>query len=168
MAERHVGAHWTQADIPDQHGRTAVVTGANTGLGFETARALAAHGAAVVLAARDLAKAGEAADRIRASAADADLRLVRLDLASLCSVREAAAQIAADNPRLDLLINNAGLMMPPYGRTADGFELQFGTNHLGHFALTGLLLDRLTAAPGARVVTVAATATGWATSALMT
>jgi NAD(P)-dependent dehydrogenase (short-subunit alcohol dehydrogenase family) len=148
------GARWTEADIPDKHGRTAVITGANTGLGFETARALAERGAAVVLACRDLAKAEAAASRIRAVAPQAPVSVVHLDLGSLDSVRAAAGQIGADHERLDLLINNAGLMMPPYGRTADGFELQFGTNHLGHFALTGLLLDRLLAAPGSRVVTI--------------
>jgi NAD(P)-dependent dehydrogenase (short-subunit alcohol dehydrogenase family) len=148
------GARWTEADLPDQDGRTAVVTGANTGLGFETARALAERGAEVVLACRDLAKAEAAASRIRESAPAAVVSVVRLDLGSLASVRAAAEQIGAEHERLDLLINNAGLMMPPYGRTEDGFELQFGTNHLGHFALTGLLLERLLAAPGARIVTV--------------
>jgi NAD(P)-dependent dehydrogenase (short-subunit alcohol dehydrogenase family) len=141
---------WTEADIPDQTGRTVVVTGANTGLGFETARALARRGAMVVLACRDLDKATVAAARIGAGA----VRILRLDLASLDSVREAAGELRSSYDRLDLLINNAGLMMPPYGRTADGFELQFGTNHLGHFALTGLVLDLLLAAPGARIVTV--------------
>ena len=141
---------WTEADIPDQTGRTVVVTGANTGLGFETARALARRGATVVLACRDLDKATAAAARIGAGA----VRTLRLDLASLASVREAAGELRSCYDRLDLLINNAGLMMPPYGRTADGFELQFGTNHLGHFALTGLVLDLLLATPGARIVTV--------------
>jgi NAD(P)-dependent dehydrogenase (short-subunit alcohol dehydrogenase family) len=140
---------WTEADIPDQTGRTVVVTGANTGLGFETARALAERGATVVLACRDLGKATDAAARIGASPVGS----LRLDLASLDSVREAARELRSRYDRLDLL-NNAGLMMPPYGRTADGFELQFGTNHLGHFALTGLVLDLLLAAPGSRIVTV--------------
>jgi NAD(P)-dependent dehydrogenase (short-subunit alcohol dehydrogenase family) len=141
---------WTEADIPDQAGRTVVVTGANTGLGLETARALAERGATVVLACRDLGKASAAAARIGRG----PVTTLRLDLASLTSVREAAGELRSRYGRLDLLINNAGLMMPPYGRTADGFELQFGTNHLGHFALTGLVLDLLLAAPGSRIVTV--------------
>jgi NAD(P)-dependent dehydrogenase (short-subunit alcohol dehydrogenase family) len=140
---------WTAADIPDLHGRTAVVTGANTGTGFETARILAEHGAIVVLACRDLGKAATAAARIGRGA-----QPLHLDLTSLASVRQAAADLHEDHPSLDLLINNAGIMRPPYGRTEDGFELQFGTNHLGHFALTGLVLDLLHDVEGARVVTV--------------
>jgi NAD(P)-dependent dehydrogenase (short-subunit alcohol dehydrogenase family) len=136
---------WTEADVPAQRGRTAVITGANTGLGFETARVLAARGAQVVLACRDLGRAKEAAARIAG-----DVQPVRLDLASLASVREAAEEIGP----VDLLINNAGVMMTPFGRTADGFELQLGVNHLGHFALTGLLLEHMLGREGSRVVTV--------------
>ncbi len=142
---------WTAHDIPDQTGRTAVVTGANTGLGLETARALAEHGAHVVLAVRNLDKGKAAADEI---AGHGEVSLQELDLTSLASIRAAAEQLRADHDRIDLLINNAGVMMTPKQTTRDGFELQFGTNHLGHFALTGLLLDRLLAAPGSRVVTV--------------
>ena len=142
---------WTSADIPDQHGRTAIVTGANTGIGFQTAKALAEHGAAVVLACRDTGKAREAAAAITANT---PVSVVRLDLASLDSVRQAAEQIRATHNRLDLLINNAGVWWPPHTLTPDGFELQLGVNHLGHFALTGLLLDRLLATPGSRIVTV--------------
>jgi NAD(P)-dependent dehydrogenase (short-subunit alcohol dehydrogenase family) len=145
---------WTTADVPGQAGRTAVVTGANSGIGFEAARVLAEHGAAVILACRDTGKAKNAAARIAVTAPQAAVTVVRLDLASLASVREAAEEIRAGHDALDLLINNAGLMMPPRGVTADGFELQIGTNHLGHFALTGLLLDRLLPAGGSRVVTV--------------
>jgi len=145
---------WTVADVPDQQGRTAVVTGANSGIGFEAAAVLAQRGAVTVLACRDTGKAERAAARLPATAPQAKVSVVRLDLASLDSVRAAAEQIRASHERLDLLINNAGLMMPPRGTTADGFELQFGTNHLGHFALTGLLLDRLLTVPGSRVVTV--------------
>ena len=145
---------WTVADVPDQQGRTAVVTGANSGIGFEAAAVLAQRGAVTVLACRDTGKAERAAARLSATAPQAKVSVVRLDLASLDSVRAAAEQIRASHERLDLLINNAGLMMPPRGTTADGFELQFGTNHLGHFALTGLLLDRLLTVPGSRVVTV--------------
>jgi NAD(P)-dependent dehydrogenase (short-subunit alcohol dehydrogenase family) len=148
------GGRWTAADVPDQSGRTAVVTGASSGLGLETARVLAGRGATVVLACRDMGKAERAAGLIRADAGRAGVRAVRLDLASLASVREAAGEIRSSCPRLDLLINNAGVMRPPYGRSADGFELTFATNHLGHFALTGLVLDRLLETPGSRIVTV--------------
>jgi NAD(P)-dependent dehydrogenase (short-subunit alcohol dehydrogenase family) len=145
---------WTVNDMPDQTGRTAVVTGANTGLGFDTARALAARGASVVLAVRSVDKGEEAAARIITTHPGADVSIQRLDLSSLDSVRTAASELRGERDRIDLLINNAGLMYPPRGTTADGFELQFGTNHLGHFALTGLLLDRLLTTAGSRVVTV--------------
>jgi NAD(P)-dependent dehydrogenase (short-subunit alcohol dehydrogenase family) len=146
---------WTAADVPDQKGRVAVVTGANTGLGFETAKGLAARGATVVLAVRNAAKGEAAADAVRrAASADAEVTVQSLDLSSLDSVRAAAAELNGAHERIDLLVNNAGVMWTPLGRTADGFELQLGTNHLGHFALTGLLLDSLLAAPAARVVTV--------------
>ena len=140
--------------MPDQHGRLAVVTGANTGLGFETARMLAARGASVVLAARDVDKAKDAAARIAETVPGADLGIQHLDLSSLESVRGAADALGARHPRIDLLINNAGVMYTPKRTTRDGFELQFGTNHLGHFALTGLLIEQLLAVPGSRVVTV--------------
>jgi len=147
-------ATWRESDVPEQAGRTALVTGANSGIGFETARVLAERGAAVVLACRDPGKASAAAASIAAAAPRASLSVVRLDLASLASIRAAAEELREAHDRLDLVINNAGLMMPPYGRTEDGFELQFGTNHLGHFALTGLLLDRMMGVPGSRVVTL--------------
>ncbi|KLI08513.1 short-chain dehydrogenase [Mycolicibacterium conceptionense] len=145
---------WTTAKILDQSGRTAIVTGANTGLGLETAKALAAKGAHVVLAVRNLDKGAAAVEWISRSVRDADLELQRLDLGSLASVREAAAELRDKHARIDLLINNAGVMTPPRETTSDGFELQFGTNHLGHFALTGLLLDRLLPVVGSRIVTV--------------
>jgi NAD(P)-dependent dehydrogenase (short-subunit alcohol dehydrogenase family) len=145
---------WTAADIPDQTGRTAVITGANTGLGFETAAALAGRGARVVLAVRNLEKGKQAAARITAATPGAEVELQDLDLTSLESVRTAAAQLRSDHDRIDLLINNAGVMYTPKSTTKDGFELQFGTNHLGHFAFTGLLLDRLLPFAGSRVVTV--------------
>jgi len=145
---------WTTADIPDQTGRTAVVTGANTGLGYETAAALAAKGAHVVLAVRNLEKGEEAARRIEQATPGAQIQLQELDLTSLDSIRTAADELRTAHESIDLLINNAGVMMTPKSTTKDGFELQFGTNHLGHFALTNLLLDRLQAAPGSRIVTV--------------
>jgi NAD(P)-dependent dehydrogenase (short-subunit alcohol dehydrogenase family) len=146
--------HWTANDIPDQTGRIAVVTGASSGLGLETARELAAHGATVVMAVRDLDKGAAAADDITATAPGARLEIQPLDLASLESVRAAAQQLRDRHDRIDLLINNAGVMYTPRQTTADGFELQLGTNHLGHFAWTGLTLDLLLAVDGSRVVTV--------------
>jgi NAD(P)-dependent dehydrogenase (short-subunit alcohol dehydrogenase family) len=147
-------AKWTTADIPDQTGRVAVITGANTGLGYETALALAEHGAHVVLAVRNLDKGKDAASRITGTGPRGEVALQELDLTSLESVRAAAGQLRSDYDHIDLLINNAGVMYPPKENTKDGFELQFGTNHLGHFALTGLLLDRLLPVAGSRVVTV--------------
>jgi NAD(P)-dependent dehydrogenase (short-subunit alcohol dehydrogenase family) len=146
--------NWTVGDMPDQTGRTAVVTGANTGLGLETARALATRGACVVLAVRNLDRGKAAAASITTDNPGADVTIQHLDLSSLDSVRAAAAELRAGHDRIELLINNAGVMYTPRRTTADGFELQFGTNHLGHFALTGLLLDRLLATEGSRVVTV--------------
>ncbi len=147
-------AEWTAGDIPDQTGRVAVITGANTGLGYEIAAALAERGAHVVLAVRNLDKGKDAAARIAARCPHADVELQELDLTSLASVRAAAEQLRSDYDRIDLLINNAGVMWTPKSTTSDGFELQFGTNHLGHFAFTGLLLDRLLPVAGSRVVTV--------------
>src|SRR5262245_60975305 len=151
---RRVAMAFREADIPDQSGRTAVVTGANSGIGFETVRALAAKGARVVLACRNEERGRDAERRLRAAVPDADARFEPLDLGSLTSVRRFAEKLSADEPRLDLLVNNAGVMMTPRGKTADGFETQLGTNHFGHFALTGLLLPRILAAPKPRVVTV--------------
>ncbi|MDT5100180.1 MAG: hypothetical protein QOC76_3917 [Mycobacterium sp.] len=145
---------WTTTDIPDQTGRIAVITGANTGLGYETATALAAKGAHVVLAVRNTDKGKDAAARITSAHQGAAVDVQKLDLTSLDSVRQAADELRSRHDTIDLLINNAGVMMTPKGTTQDGFELQFGTNHLGHFAFTGLLLDRLLPVPGSRVVTV--------------
>ncbi|WP_210589419.1 oxidoreductase [Streptomyces sp. GESEQ-35] len=143
---------WNASDMPDQTGRVAVVTGANSGIGYATARELARKGARVVLACRSEARGHEAGDRLVTEVPDTDVEFGRLDLADLGSVRGFAAWYPYE--RLDLLVNNAGVMALPYGTTADGFETQFGVNHLGHFALTGLLLPVLNATNGARVVTV--------------
>jgi NAD(P)-dependent dehydrogenase (short-subunit alcohol dehydrogenase family) len=145
---------WTDTDIPDLHGRTAVVTGANSGLGYQTALGLARHHAQVVMACRNQRKGAEALGRIRSEVPAADVTLASLDLSDLASVRQFAALFTESHPGLDILVNNAGVMAIPHQRTADGFEMQFGTNHLGHFALTGLLMPSLLARPGARVVTV--------------
>jgi NAD(P)-dependent dehydrogenase (short-subunit alcohol dehydrogenase family) len=145
---------WTPNDIPDQTGRTVLVTGANSGLGFHTTLELARKGARVLMACRNPAKAETALGLIRGQVTNPSVELVALDLASLDSVERAAEDVAGRVPHLDLLVNNAGIMAVPYGRTADGFEMQFGTNHLGHFALTGRLLPLLLAADEPRVITV--------------
>ncbi len=149
---------YTTADIPDLTGRIAVVTGANGGLGLETARALAGAGAHVVMAARDQAKARAARDDITVGHPEASLELVPLDLASLASVADAAATIATAHPKIDILVNNAGLMAMPERTTAEGFEMQLGVNHLGHWALTAQLMPNLLDADAARIVSVTSTA----------
>ncbi|HEV7213903.1 MAG TPA: oxidoreductase, partial [Chloroflexota bacterium] len=151
-------ARWTAADIPNLAGSSAMVTGANGGLGFQTALELARHGAAVVLACRHQQRGGAALRRLSALAPGATLELAILDLADLASVRHCAEQYGARHATLHLLVNNAGVMAIPHRRTADGFEMQFGTNHVGHFALTGRLFPLLAATPGARVVTVSSNA----------
>jgi len=151
-------AKWTAADIPDQTGRTIVITGANSGLGLRSAEALAAKGARVLLACRNATKAATALDAVKAKATVADPEVRTLDLQSLASVRECAAGLEQDLGSLDVLMNNAGIMAVPKALTQDGFESQIGTNHLGHFALTGLLLPTLLAAPEPRVVTVSSNA----------
>jgi NAD(P)-dependent dehydrogenase (short-subunit alcohol dehydrogenase family) len=149
---------WTEADIPDLTGRTAVVTGANGGLGLQTALALAGAGAHVVLAARDPSKTEAAQKRIRATHPAASLEVVPLDLGDLSVVATAASTVLAGHERVDLLVNNAGVMAMPQRTTVDGFEMQFGVDHLGHWALTAQLLPALLRAPAARVVTVTSTA----------
>ena len=145
---------WAAEDIPDQSGRVAVVTGANSGLGEVVAGQLARHGAEVILACRDATKGEAAAQAIQAGSPRGSAVVMELDLGDLASVRAFASALASSHERLDLLVNNAGVMAPPRRLTKDGFELQFGTNHLGHFALTGLLLPLLLASPYPRVVTV--------------
>jgi NAD(P)-dependent dehydrogenase (short-subunit alcohol dehydrogenase family) len=153
---------WTNLQIPDQRGRVVIVTGANSGIGFETAKSLAGRGAHTILACRNPARAEEAVDRIRGSLPEARIDAVSLDLADLRSVRTFAAEVRASCDRLDLLINNAGVMMPPQRlKTNDGFELQFGVNHLGHFALTSELSELLRTTPDSRVVNVSSMAHRW-------
>jgi NAD(P)-dependent dehydrogenase (short-subunit alcohol dehydrogenase family) len=149
---------WTAEQIPDQHGRAAIVTGANSGLGLAVARELARHGAQVVLACRNTDKGARAKSEIEAAAPGAHLELAALDLGELASVRSFAEGFRAQHEGLDLLINNAGVMAPPRRETSDGFELQLGTNYLGHFALTGQLIGAMRDRPGARVVTVSSNA----------
>ncbi len=149
---------WTQADIPNLHGRVAVVTGANGGLGLETTAALAAAGAHVVMAARNPTKTESAVREVRERVPDADLEVVPLDLGDLASVRGAAAAVTGAHEKVDLLVNNAGVMAMPERQTADGFEMQLGVDHLGHWALTSLLLEPLLRAEAARVVTVTSVA----------
>jgi len=149
---------WSQNDIPDQTGRVAIVTGANSGIGLETARELSRKGAHVVLACRSQGRADEAIRDIRSDLPEAQIDFMQLDLADLEQVRAFSAAIHARFAHLDLLTNNAGVMIPPAGKTKQGFELQFGVNHIGHFALTGLLLDLLLATEGARIVCVSSTA----------
>jgi NAD(P)-dependent dehydrogenase (short-subunit alcohol dehydrogenase family) len=146
---------WTAEEIPDLQDRTAIVTGGNSGLGRIVARELARHGANVIIASRDNAKGVEAEKAIKAAFPSSTVEAAQLDLANLSSIRSFADRIRAGNENIDLLINNAGVMAAPYRKTADGFELQFGTNHLGHFALTGLLLPLMYGQPDSRVVTVA-------------
>jgi NAD(P)-dependent dehydrogenase (short-subunit alcohol dehydrogenase family) len=148
---------WTASDVPVQSGRVAIVTGANTGIGYGAAAVLADKGAHVVLAVRNLEKGNAAAAKITAASPNATVTVQELDLTSLDNVRKAADELRANFPRIDLLINNAGVMYTDKASTKDGFELQFGTNHLGHFALTGLLLDNLLPVQGSRVVTVSST-----------
>jgi NAD(P)-dependent dehydrogenase (short-subunit alcohol dehydrogenase family) len=146
-------ARWSPSDMPDQTGRTVVVTGANSGLGLRSAEALAGRGAAVLMACRSAERAEAARAAVAAAATGPEPVVVALDLADLASVHKAAADIDGQVERLDVLMNNAGVMALPLSRTADGFERQFGTNHLGHFALTGLLLPALQRAEAPRVVT---------------
>ncbi len=149
---------WTAKEIPDLTGKVVVVTGANSGLGFESTKRLAGNGATVVMAGRDLEKGDKARSDILKDEPGASLDLMKLDVGSLDSVHEFAAAFKAKYDRLDILLNNAGVMAIPRQETADGFEMQLGVNHLGHFALTGLLLDIITNTPGARIHNVTSTA----------
>ncbi len=146
--------NWTEDDIPDQTGRTILITGANSGIGFEAARALAERGAHVVMGCRNAAKAQAAVGEIEATEPSGSVEILEMDLADLDSIERAAGQFAAAHDRLDVLVNNAGLMATSFQHTAQGFEMQIGVNHLGHFALTGHLVDRVMTTDGARVVTI--------------
>lgn len=145
---------WDSNNIPDQKGRIAIVTGSSSGIGYETARALAEKQAIVIIAVRNQQKGDKAGSKIKAAYPNADVSVMLLDLASLKSVKTFADAFRAKHKRLDLLINNAGVMMPPYSKTEDGFELQMGTNHFGHYALTGHLFDLLKNTPGSRIVNI--------------
>ena len=145
---------WTSIDIPDLTGRVIIVTGANSGIGYETAKELTRNGAHTILACRNMTLAQNAIDHIKGEIPDASAEVIHLDLADLSSVRHFTQEFTQRHNRLDVLVNNAGILMGPYSRTVDGFERQFGTNYLGHFALTGLLLNLLLATPGSRVVNV--------------
>lgn len=151
---------WTTDDIPDLTGKIAVVTGANSGIGFAATMALAQKGAHVVMACRNLEKAHEALAKIRGKLPDASVEIIQLDLADLSSVRKFAKEFMDKHQSLHILLNNAGVMWTPKLKTVDGFELQFGTNHLGHFALTGLLMERIMNTEGSRVVTMSSSAAG--------
>jgi len=148
------GATWSAADVGDLTGRVALVTGANSGIGYETARVLARHGAHVLLACRSGDNGRRARDKLECELDRSSLELLTLDLADLVSVRRAADAVRSEHARLDLLVNNAGVMGTPYRQTADGLELQMATNHFGHFALTGLLLERIVTTERSRIVTV--------------
>lgn len=150
--------HWTVEDIPDLAGKVIIVTGANSGIGWEATRELARKGAEVIMACRDQEKARAALQEIKEGIPQAKLVSIPLDLADLASIRRFAEEYRKRYDRLDVLLNNAGIMLVPYGRTADGFESQFGTNHLGHFALTGLLIDLILETPGSRVVNISSNA----------
>ena len=148
---------WTADNIPDQKGRVVIVTGSSSGIGYEAAKVLAHKNAKVIIAVRNQEKGEKAVQKIKAQNQNADVKVMLLDLASLKSIRSFADDFKRKYTRLDLLINNAGVMVPPYSKTEDGFELQFGTNHLGHFALTGLLLEVMQKTPNSRIVNVSST-----------
>ena len=149
---------WNMDNIPDQKGRVAIVTGSSSGIGFETARVLAGKNATIIIAVRNLGKGNNAADKIKAQYKNAVVHIMELDLANLNSVKTFADNFIKNYSRLDLLINNAGVMIPPYSKTVDGFELQFGTNYLGHFALTSLFFDLIKNTTNSRIVNVSSTA----------
>lgn len=149
---------WTVNNIPDQKGRVTIVTGSSSGIGYESARALANKDAKVIIAVRNLGKGKQALEKIKSQNPNADVTVIHLDLADLSSIKKFGDDYKKQFSRLDLLINNAGVMIPPYSKTKDGFELQFGTNHLGHFALTALIFDLINKTPNSRIVNVSSSA----------
>lgn len=149
---------WTTKEMPNQKGKTVIVTGANTGIGYETAKALYQAGAEVILTCRDAEKGNKAAQQIQAESSQGSIKVIELDLEQLPSVKNFAQQFLASYSKLDVLINNAGVMIPPLSKTPEGFELQFGVNYIGHFALTGLLYPLLKTPPNSRIVTVSSMA----------
>ncbi len=149
---------WTANNIPDQKGRVTIVTGSSSGIGYESARALANRDAKVIIAVRNLEKGKQALEKIKSQNPNADITVIHLDLADLSSIKKFGDDYKKQFSRLDLLINNAGVMIPPYSKTKDGFELQFGTNHLGHFALTALIFDLINKTPNSRIVNVSSSA----------
>ncbi len=153
-----ISEKWTTENIPDLTGKVIIITGANSGIGYEAAKEFARKGAQIILASRNLDKAQSALSQIQSDLPETKAEILKLDLASLKSIRQFADEFKAKYDHLDVLLNNAGIMMMPYGKTKDGFELQFGTNHLGHFALTGQLIDLLLKTPGARVVNISSNA----------
>lgn len=152
---------WTATNIPDQKGKIAIVTGSSSGIGFEAARVLANKDAEVIVAVRNKEKGDRAVQKIKAQNRKANVNLILVDLASLKSIKVFSERFKKQYSKLDLLINNAGVMMPPYSKTEDGFELQFGTNHLGHFALTGLLIELIKNTPNSRIVNISSNAHNW-------
>ncbi len=153
-----MNGNWTADNIPGLDGKTVIITGANSGLGYEAAREFARNGAEVIFASRDQDKAEAAIIQIREELPDAELVFIEIDLASIKSIRKFAEEFNSRSKRLDILLNNAGIMLVPYGKTEDGFENTLGINHLGHFVLTGLLIDKLIKTPGARIVNVSSNA----------
>lgn len=153
--------HWDSSHIADLTGKVAIVTGSNSGIGYETVRALAKKNAQVIMAVRNAQKGEKALARIKADNPQAQVKIMSLDLANLASVHAFADSFKSNYQQLDLLINNAGVMVPPFTKTADGFELQMGTNHLGHFALSGLLMERLMQTPQSRLVVLGSAAHKW-------
>ena len=149
---------WTAENIPDLTGKVIIITGANSGIGYEAAKEFARKGAQIILASRNLDKAQSALSQIQSEIPETNAEILKLDLANLKSIHQFTEIFKTKYDRLDVLLNNAGIMMVPYGKTSDGFERQFGTNHLGHFALTGLLIDLLLKTPGARVVNISSNA----------
>lgn len=154
MSNRNRNSKWDRSNVPDQAGKTVIITGANSGIGLETARMMAEKGAHVIMACRNIERSKPSHAIVNRESTTGNADLIRLDLSEFSSIRDFVSEVKERFPKIDILINNAGVMAPPYGLTKDGFELQFGTNHLGHFLLTGLLLGNITGVAGSRIVTI--------------